>query len=276
MQIQGIYKSDKGKSIFYTWSQAMHTRIDLVLCNRPEVESKQIAALIYEEIGRIEKIGNRFDPESELSVINRMASQQPVRISPDLYDIINLCLEYNKLTLSCFDISIHSEKHDRNTISSILLSPENQTVYFQKTGIILDLSGFLKGYALEKIRPILSAGKIDDVLVNFGNSSVMAIGNHPFGKGWKIEWETLDNGDEKNPVTLFNECFTTSGNNSSERRHIINPPTGEYVEGLRKVSVLTDNAITGEVLSTALFVATTEQREELIRDFQCKAFIIMY
>lgn len=264
MQIQGIYKSDKEKSIFYTWNQAMHTRIDVVLCDRSEIKSKQIAARIYEEINRIEKTGNRFDPESEISMINQTASKQPVILSADLFEIISLCMEYHKQTNGLFDITIQSENYNKNTISSVILNPGKGTIYFQEEGIKIDLCGFLKGYALEKIRPILQEERIEDALINFGNSSVMAIGNHPFGKGWKIKTSTLS--EKEDSVTLFNECFTTSGNSVTGRQHIINPETGEYIEGIRTVSVITEKATEGEAFSTASFIATPEQQKELIEN----------
>lgn len=52
----------------------------------------------------------------------------------------------------------------------------------------INLSGFLKGYALEKIRELLQQYEIENALVNMGNSSVLALGHHPLADGWKVNF----------------------------------------------------------------------------------------
>ena len=91
---------------------------------------------------------------------------------------------------------------------------------------------------------------LNDALISLGTSSIMALGNHPSGIGWKIDFSTK--GDESAPtVQLCNQCLSTSGNNSEDREHIISPSTGNYIEGIRYAAVVTKNAIDGEVLSTS-------------------------
>ena len=101
--------------------------------------------------------------------------------------------------------------------------------------IILDLSGILKGYALERLRPLLPEYGITDALINLGNSSILSLGQNP---------SDIPSG----------QCLTTSGNATADRRHIRNPLTGEYVTGQRTVSVTTPDAIDGEILATTRFI----------------------
>ena len=52
----------------------------------------------------------------------------------------------------------------------------------------------------------------------------------------------------KIPATdIENSVLTTSGNDSSERIHIMNPLTGEYIRGKRRVEVVTAGGAEGEV-----------------------------
>ena len=44
-----------------------------------------------------------------------------------------------------------------------------------------------------------------------------------------------------------------------KRRHIVSPRDGKLVEGARQISVVTTNGAIGEILSTALFAADSEQ-----------------
>lgn len=244
----------------------MHTRIDLMLCNRPENESKEIIQLIYSEINHLETLGNYFDPQSELFFVNRNASKESVQISPELFSVINQCVDYNKSTEGCFDITVESEKHDKSFISSLKMYPEKSQIYFEKETLKINLSGFLKGYALDKTRIILQNNGITDALINIGNSSVMALGNHPYGEGWKID-NSLRDFEAQGGIVLRDNCLTTSGNNTDTKKHIISPDTGKHIEGQRTISVVTEKGTEGEVLSTALFVASPEQQRKIQENF---------
>jgi thiamine biosynthesis lipoprotein len=256
--IQHLYKpSNDGSSLFYAWLLSMHTRVDIILCSRKsEGELLLVVNRIYDALCRLEKMANFYNPASELSVANRTAFVSPIVLSEELYSMIDLCLEYNSRTLGCFDVTVHSENYNQNTIHSVHLSAGDHSICFSQPGVTINLSGFLKGYALETIRGILNEALIENALINMGNSSILALGNHPVGSGWKI-----------NDILLHNECLTTSGNDSPNRRHIVSPQNGKLVEGVKQIAVVTTNGSIGEILSTGLFAADSEQRKVLLAEF---------
>ena len=258
--------------LLYSWFAAMHTRVDVLLHGKPEAELQALIHQIAKKLHQLEKTANYFDSTSELSNINRCAHLQPQQISCDLFRMISLCIEYTGKTEGCFDTTIHSENHSSETVQSILLDEERSTVYFNRQGICLDLSGFLKGYALDEVRNIIFAHSLENALINLGNSSVMALGNHPHSEGWKVKTALQAFGSANKEFILRNECLTTSGNDTPHRRHIICPDTGKYMEGLKAVSVVTSNATEGEVLSLAFFVATEEKLPKLRQKFPINIF----
>ena len=249
----------------------MHTRIDLLLCNESESAMRILTSRIYDEIKRLEKMANYFDPASELAEVNQLASKEKVQVNEELFHIISLCKDYTIKTQGYFDISIHSDNYTLSTINSVLLDPQDFTIFFDKKGIKLNLSGFLKGYALDKIKEVLVENGVFNALINLGNSSVMVLGNHPYGEGWKIDL-AIPSLEKEKDIVLFNECFTTSGNGTTSRKHIINPSTGEYIEGKNSISVITENGTDGEVLSTVLFILTSEERSEEVYQEYLKQF----
>lgn len=257
MSFQHLYKpSPTGEGLFYGWFAAMHTRVDVALYGcRSKEEWMNITEEIHREVIRLESIGNYFDEHSELSFVNRNAALRPVVLSDELYEMMAICKEYHTRTLGCFDATISSINHTPDTMNEVHLKADNHTVAYGRPGIVINLSGFLKGYALDKIKGILSANGVTDALVNMGNSSILAMGNHPNGEGWKVT----------NDCTLYNQCLTTSGNDTDERRHILSPHTGRWVTGKGKVLVVTEKGYVGEIFSTALFAATEEQRICLMR-----------
>lgn len=49
--MQNIFKQLHGeKGVLYSWYEAMHTRIDLIICNKTKEESILITQLIEKEI----------------------------------------------------------------------------------------------------------------------------------------------------------------------------------------------------------------------------------
>lgn len=266
-EIGNIYKQiDTNRGILYAWFDMMNTRVDIMLCNKDESTLKDVAATIHDRLYQLEKIANYFDSSSELSCVNKAAFRTPIIVSDDLFKIIDQCVSYNALTLGYFDVTICSENHAVDTVKTINLLPDNLAISFDKESTKINLSGYLKGYALEAIRDILSDSGIDDALVNVGNSSVLALGNHPHGKGWKVGFDYPTSSIKD--IELYDECLTTSGNNTIERKHIISPFTHEYIEGVKAISVKTKKATDGEALSTALFAASPSQRKEILGNFE--------
>ena len=274
--MQHLYKFSASQGgVLYAWFSSMHTRVDIVLCGRQGEETLMLAVgAVYEALCGLEKIANYYDADSELSRLNRAAiSPQPV--SRELYDMLVFCVDCHTRTGGCFDVTVHSTDYTPHSIHNVQLSPQERTLHFLQPGLTVNLSGFLKGYALDKIRELLKHYGVENALVNMGNSSVLALGHHPLADGWKVDFGQFiaSQQGERPELLLQNECLTTSGNDSHERKHIINPLTGELVEGRRGVAVVTTGGAVGEVLSTALFVANARQREALEAEF-CPRLIL--
>jgi len=271
MSIHTIYKQqDDGAELMYAWFTAMHTRIDMILCNKPEDELKELVGKMSDELKRIEKMGDFFSTKSELYYLNSHKENNPAKVSEELFGIIADCIHYHQKTYGYFDVTIHSDERYEDIASKVILSETEHTITFTHKGICLNLSGYLKGYALERLRTILLEHKIEHTLINIGNSSVMALGNHPYGSGWKIGFGVPKGMHQGESIVLHDECLTTSGNEDKKKSHIINPKTGEYMEGVKRLSVITKNGIDGEVLSTALFAASPEDRKLIEANFELK------
>lgn len=268
---QHLYRfSPSHGGVLYAWFSSMHTRVDVALCGE-QGEAALMAAVgtIRETLCHLEKLANYYDAESELARLNRMAAIVPHPVSPELYDMLAFCMDSHARTGGCFDVTVHSAHHTPQSIHGIQLSPREHTLFFLQPGTTINLSGFLKGYALEKIRGVLQHYEVENALVNLGNSSILALGHPPLADGWKVGFRQGNARQDRaqQTVLLQNECLTTSGNGSSERKHIIDPRTGLWVEGRREVAVVTENGAIGEVLSTSLFVADDCQRELLKAEF---------
>lgn len=239
-----------GGSLTYAWFEAMHTRIDLILWD-DSVSISDLHALcesVGEETVRIERLASCFLPDSEISVINSSTVGNPVQITAELFSILERCIAYNKSTEGLFDIAVSEEMPGVPLEDKLHIDKDTLSVTRHDAGTRLNLSGYLKGYALDKAVELVRLAGVSNALLSFGNSSIYAVGNHPGGEGWPVA--TLG-GDE---YVLHDECLTTSGNSSEDRKHIMDPLTGRYAEGCSMVSVRTTTAEEGEVLSIAAFL----------------------
>lgn len=264
---------DDNKKLLYAWFSSMFTRVDILISadgSRDDLVS--VAQKIKTEIERIEIFANRFDENSELSLINRAAFSNTIIVSAELFAIIAECQLYNEKTLGYFDITVNSANGCKDGASKIHLDAEKQIIKLLHPDIRLDLSGFIKGYTLRGIRNLLLNEDIHNALINVGNSSILAMGNHPCGEGWKISFPY----EEKiNECVLHDECLTTSGNKEQTKWPILHPKTGQPITKKQQVSVITDDPATGEVLSTALYVTTNKEKALILnrlkgKDVSCR------
>lgn len=239
-----------GGSLTYAWFEAMHTRMDLILWDEAVSISDlhSLCESVLEETVRIEGLASCFLPDSEISGINSSPVGCPVKTTAEMFSIIERCIAFNKSTGGLFDIAVSEEKPGVPLEDKLHLDKDTLSVTRLDAGTKLNLSGYLKGYALDKVAELVRLAGVSNALLSFGNSSIYAVGNHPGGEGWPVA--TLD-GDE---YVLHDECLTTSGNSREDRKHIIDPMTGRFVEGRSMVSVRTSTAEEGEVMSIAAFL----------------------
>lgn len=263
-----IYKKNNGTSILYAWWNAMHTRIDVVFVgDKTEEEWLSTVSAIFQLIKKIEQIGNFFDPNSELSLMNSSASRAPFLLSDELYEMLTLSKKYALYTDGAFDISIRSLNHASQTLSNVYLEGKTHSAHFRKEGIKLDLCGIIKGYALDKIQEILKENEINDCLINLGNSSVLAFGSQPGKEGWEIGFS---NKDFSSNIVLKDECLSMSGNIATGHAHIINPKTGVFISNKKQIAVVTKVPSLGDALSTALYATDEKTQKMLLNDLETK------
>jgi len=113
----------------------------------------------FNELSRLEGIMSSYDKSSQLSAVNRDAFAKPVKVSGELFDVLEKSIEYNKKSGGGFDITIgpvvrlwqqagESKKKPtseqlaeaRSKVGSekLLLDAENKTVRFATEGMRLD------------------------------------------------------------------------------------------------------------------------------------------
>ena len=261
----------------------MGTRFDFLTYNVDEGFFSSAKNFILNELERIENKFSRFNKESEISRINQFASSENVITDAETLSLISRCREYYLMTNKLFDITVgkftnkisdddHAEDEQISTgTDKIILDLKESSVRFSTPMLSIDLGGIGKGYALERINKYCIDNKINNALMSFGDSSITTIGTHPHGPYWPIGIQNgYISGSPLHTFRLKNNSLSTSGNTPNNRLkygtkgHIINPLTGEFQTTSGTVSIAATSPMDAEVLSTALFIATENDKSEIL------------
>lgn len=235
----------------------MGTRLDLVAVGQEREMMEDVWSQISLASGMIDGMLNRFDRNSEVSRLNAAASICHQGISGELSAILELCEDYKQRTEGLFDIACgEMDKIHFDAESGLSLC-----------GATLDFGGFAKGYFLKQCRDIFERQQVQNLFLDFGDSSIMALGHHPHGNCWKV---SVMNSFTRLPLAeleLRNQTLSTSGNTPSYSGHIVNPQTGEHNTDRKMVTVISGDPLDAEVLSTVLMIASEQQRENISKAF---------
>ena len=241
----------------------MGTRLDVLLFGDNRQQLEAVWDSTEKELRRIEKMLNRFDSESEVSKVNSDAHFSSVQLSDELWTIVCDCHRYYELTDGCFDITL-------SDFGKVIMTEESHSVAFDKYGLLFDFGGYAKGYALRYIRQHLNDAGVERALVNFGNSSVLALGAHPFGDNWPIGIEDPYTGDAMMTINLCNTSLSVSGNTPSHKQHIVNKETSGLVAGDIMVAVVCDDPVDAEVLTTGWVASGKDDIPDWVEKFNLK------
>lgn len=238
----------------------MGTRFDIVLSTENKSEAEKLWENTVSILSRLDDMLNRFNPQSELSQINREAFKKTISITSEMLKILQLCADYHRKTFGYFDITLRD-------FSKVLIDEKAMTVYFSEE-IKLDLGGFAKGYTMTFIEQMLVNNGFCNAFVDFGNSSITALGHHPHGDCWKVSVPNpFDNGKILEEIELRNASMSTSGNTPIYGEHIINPLSGKYVKEKKMICIVAPNALDAEILTTALMAALDVEKEKILTNF---------
>lgn len=239
----------------------MGTRFDLLVMDKSREDSASIWESVLRELRRLHALLNRFDPVSEVSLVNRNACREAVQVSDTMWDVLVACGDYWRRTGGVFDIT-------RRDFSALHLSRADRSVFFTHSDLSIDLGGFAKGFALKRVLRILLEWGVKNAFVDFGNSAIYGLGHHPYGSSWKVSISNpYRKGEIMGEFALVDGALSTSGNTPEYFGHIVHPQLGEKMMDRKMVCVESEDPVDAEVLSTAMMVAAPHQREKIIHSF---------
>ena len=257
--------------IVYATFGAMHTRVELLAVGLGEEQGRGLMAEAEREVKRLERLFNRFDSRSPLAVVNMTAIGQSVKVDDELFMALELCEVFRRATAGYFDVTAADDGVDAVSDGSggYALDGKEHSVRILREGARIDLGGFAKGYAAESVRRIFEQAEVRQAVINFGNSSIVAMGHHPYGEWWPIGIEHRKvKSAVAREVKLKDGAMSVSGRAESGEYHIIDPMTGNRAVGEELIVVEGRSALVAEMLSTALYAAPRNRRAAIMAQYE--------
>ena len=254
-------------SVAFASFGAMHTVMEMVMTNVPEQRAREIASSVEELVLGIESKLGRHSGDQAFARINASKGHSPVDVDEEVFSVLQFCEVFRKNTCGYFDISALSPVR---TSPPYRLDGEGMTVCLNGAETVLDAGGFGKGYALDRVRVLLVENGISDAMLNFGDSSVLGLGSHPYGDGWRAG---IASGGSS--FLLKDSAISVSGLSAGSVPHIVDPFTGDMADNGCPVVVEGRSAFVCEVLSTALYAAPREMREKVASHFESYVFKVV-
>lgn len=248
-----------------------------------------------------------FEGVNNVKTINEKAGIEAVKVDKDLFNAIKYGIEAYDKTLGKVNIAMGSvtriwkdimeqnaDKPENETIlpdenklkeaskhmdiKNIILDEKNQTVFLKDKDMELDLGATAKGYAVELVAKKLEEKGVKHGSINAGGN-VRTIGTPGDGrKTWGIALQNPDkNSKDYLDVMYVDGSYSIVTSGDYERffihkgkiyDHIIDPATLSPNSKYRSVSIFTKDSGIADTLSTALYLSTKEEFEQIKKNYK--------
>ncbi len=281
-------------------AQVIHKRVlsllgspfEITLVGKDTIEVNENIDIGVAEVRRIENLISDWIPTTPISEINRNAGIKPIKVSDELYNLVDRAIKISMITDGAFDISYASldkiwkfdgsmkemptEAAIKESVSkvgykNIILDKKNSTIFLKLPGMKLGLGGIGQGYIADRVAILLKSKGVTSGIINV-SGDISTWGKQPNGQQWKVG---IKNPMNKNKIfamfPLEDSAVETSGSyekyvifNGIRYSHIIDTRTGYPAQGLVSVSVFAKTTEVADALATGVFVLGKEKGMALV------------
>jgi len=280
----------------------MGSDFEITVVAKTQLEADKQIAIAIGEISRIEALISSWKTTSETSNINKNAGASPVKVSEELFSLIQRALQISNLTDGAFDISYASMdklwKYDGSMTQmpskeaikksvakvgykDIVVDPQNSTVFLKNKGMKIGFGAIGKGYAADKAKKLLISNGVSGGIIN-ASGDINSWGSKPSGSSWQVAITNPLNKNKAFAMLPIKDAVVTSGNyekyvtfNSRRYSHIIDPRSGYPSQGIISVTVFAPKAELADALATSVFVMGVETGIDRINQLKAVECIII-
>ncbi len=279
----------------------MGVDVRLVVYAENKAKAERACAAAFETFATLDTIMSDYRDQSELNLLCANAGGPAVKVSHQLYVVLERSQELARQTSGAFDVTcspiIRLWRAARKSrvlptveqlatarsvtgYKMLTLDPQDESVEFERYGMQLDLGAIGKGYADDEAQKTLRRYGIKSALVEAGGDIVVS-DSPPGENGWKIRSEIKatdlpgTNAADPKLMYLHNCAISTSGDTvqfvdigGTRYSHIIDPRTGMALTTRLEVLIIARNGLTSDGLSTAVSVVGAQKGRELVSHYR--------
>lgn len=277
---------------------AMGTTVTIIFLHESGSDYEKIMNEAFDEIKRLSGIMGHYDRNSQVSRLNREGILE--KADPQLMEVVERALEYNKLTKGAFDITIwpiielFRDRFKENKVpreeeikkvlalvGSDKIEVKGSTIRLMKKGMKISLDGLAKGYIVDMASKVLLEHGIKNHLINAGGD-IKTSGLREDGRPWKVAIQDPAKKDNHlDVIELTDSSVATSGNYENyydaEKifHHIANPKTGFSPVLNSSASIIAPTAMEADALATALMVMAPDYGISFINSLSGREVLII-
>lgn len=277
--------------------------VDMPTALTPETVKTAIEA----ELDDITRHFSTYTPDSELSRFNERRSTGWVAASADLVRVLSEARQISELSGGAYDVTVGplvnlwgfgpQDSDERIPTQEEIRAARLRTGYSRlhiRTSppsirkdipdMYVDLSSIAQGYTVDRVAKRLEGLGIADYLVEIGGE-LRGKGLNPHGGPWRIGIERPTSGERSvyTVIQIADVGVSTSGDyrdyferDGVRYSHTIDPQTGRPINhGLASVTVVSENTLRADALSTTLMVLGPENGYRLARQEGLAAYFII-
>lgn len=245
----------------------------------------------FKRVSDLNDMMSDYEYDSELSRLSRTSgSGTKVKVSDELWTVLSKAQERSRASRGAFDVTVgplvqiwRKARREKKLPSTEMIEKtrrrvgytnmvlKDHTVELKVSDMRLDLGAIAKGYAADEAMRVLRKHGITRAFA--AASGDMSIGDAPPGeKGWKVQ--LLEAKDERGQafLILHNCGLSTSGDlfqfveiDGKRYSHIVDPHTGIGLTDHSLVTVVAQNGLSTDGLSTTVCVLGSGEGLKLVR-----------
>jgi thiamine biosynthesis lipoprotein len=277
-------------------------RIELYASSRDEAAPAFAAA--FARIHELDLVFSDYDPASEAMRLCRDSQETPVRLSADLFFVLDAASRLSDWSGGAFDVTAapairlwREARHShvlptREQLAKAQLGKSWRDVKLRRedssatidSGMLLDFGAIAKGYAADEALVTIRRRGIASALV--AASGDIVAGDPPPGKpGWRVGLEWPHSGYDDRPQVLWlrNAAVSTSGDSEqfveiggTRYSHIIDARTLQALTRRVTVSVIAQRGVDADPLATTLSILEPQAGLALLDRYAGAAALITF
>ena len=249
----------------------------------------------FERFAELDDVMSDYRATSELMRLCARSGGPPVKVSRDLYKVLDRAIDVARRSDGAFDptcgplVALWRTARKTHELPpadeiakaralvgwrNVRLDPRERTVELLTPGMKLDLGGIGKGFADDCAQVVLKRNGITRALVEAGGDIVVS-GPPPGRAGWQIAAPNAGTGATP-PVLSFANCAVSSSGDTEQfveiggkrYSHIVDPRTGMALTNRIGVTVVARDGLTSDGISKPLSILSEDRRRAFMRYYR--------